>query len=275
MSRCRIPAEGFRFAKKTDHFAVRCLLEILKIRADRQERIGRGEADHFVGIVADDIQRLGRSDRNRQDNAGCLILPQGFERDPCRSSGGYAVVNQDDRPAGDGDGPPVSEIKPSPALDLGKLAVLFSLDVTGVGPDDRQDFLVQDELRVRTVDDRADTVFLMSRRTDLAHQQNIERRMEGLCHLEGDGNTTARQSENKRSGSRKPAQSLRELVSGVLPILESRSAPEHCGYPSRCLRNHTLMPGQALLSGTIISMTGTHPALGEKRPDMGSGAVHR
>ncbi len=102
---------------------------------------------------------------------------------PDRRSGDDAIIDQDDRSAPDVNGPSVSEIEPSPALDLGKLAVLFGVDVAGVRSDYRRDLFVGHELRIRLVDDRADAAFRVTQCADLGHQQKVERRMERIRDL--------------------------------------------------------------------------------------------
>lgn len=63
---------------------------------------------------------------------------------------------------------------PSPTLDLRQLPLFFGLDIAGRWRDSADEVLVQDELRIMTVDHRAEAQLLMPRRADLAHQQDVE-----------------------------------------------------------------------------------------------------
>ena len=95
--------------------------------------------------------------------------------------------------------------------------------------------LIQDELRVMTIDHRAEAQLLMPRRADLAHQQDIEGRSQGLCDLEADRDAAPRQREHNRPAFAIGRQGDREPPSGVAAITEKRdehrlSAGSACGH---------------------------------------------
>ena len=174
------------------------------------------------------------------------------QRRPDRAAGCNAVIDNDRGAAFDRYGGPIAEIAPPPALDLGQLAPLFLFDVGGGRPYLADYLLVQHQMRLIAVDDRADPELGMTRGADLAHEQDIERRTQRLRDLEADRHAAARQGEHDRVVLLVAGQRLREQPSGLAPILEKRPEKRHfrllrrksaCQAPAsraRCRRNQRI-----------------------------------
>ena len=152
----------------------------------------------------------------------------------CRPDGaaGRDPVIDDDRGAViDRDAGPVSDIAPPPSLDLGQLAPLLVFDIPSGRPDLTNNLVVQHEVRLAAVDDRADPKLGMTRRTDLAHDQHVERRPQCLRDLEADRHTAARQGQHDRIAVTIAIERLRQPSPGVAPILEQRLEKRHVRRP--------------------------------------------
>src|SRR3546814_15727708 len=98
------------------------------------------------------------------------------------------------------------------------LPLHFRVQIIGAGGEIANDILVEDELRVGTVDDRAQSKFLMTGRAQLSDEQQIEIRFQRGCDLECDGNAATGQGQNKRMLVRKMPKSARTLLHCVLYV---------------------------------------------------------
>ena len=76
-----------------------------------------------------------------------------------------------------GTGAPPAEIGLAPALDLLELLADLRRDVVGRGAGEPLELRIEDDLRVLAVDDGADPQLRMARRAELAHEQDVERRV--------------------------------------------------------------------------------------------------
>ena len=86
----------------------------------------------------------------------------------------------------------MSAIQHPPPLDFGQLLRDLLINVGLVGPGQPCGDRIDDNLRRCAVDHRADAIFLLPRRTDLVHQQNIHRRAQRLGDLKSDRDTATR-----------------------------------------------------------------------------------
>ena len=133
------------------------LREIAVVSADRIERLGRGQADDIVAIAGQIGEGVGRRDRHGQHQAGRTQARDAAQRRPDRAAGRDPVIDDDRGAAFDRDGGPVSEIAPPPSLDLGQLAPLLVFDIAWRRPDLANNLVVQHEMRLAAVDDRAES----------------------------------------------------------------------------------------------------------------------
>jgi hypothetical protein len=123
----------------------------------------------------------------------------------------------------------------SPAFDLRQLPPFLRLAARW--RDGADQALVQDELRVMTIDNGAKAQLLMPRRADLAHQQHIEGRGERLGDFKADRHAAARQRQHERPILPTGCQRSRELPPGIAAIAKERLKKRH---PMRLLRRGEL-----------------------------------
>jgi hypothetical protein len=117
-------------------------------------------------------------------------------------AGRNAVVNHDRRTPCQGHPRSASQIQRPAAFDLGQLARAVLRDIALGDLELAYQRLVEDRLRAPAVDDGAERELRLERRTDLAHQDQIEWRFERAGDLESDGNPAAREgSTTDRSSS--------------------------------------------------------------------------
>jgi hypothetical protein len=83
------------------------------------------------------------------------------------------------------------------------------------------ELVIEHKLWIGSIDDRAKSQFRLVRRADLAHENDIERRLQRLGHLERHWNATAGKREDNRMGILVRHQPFRELAAGIAAILEN------------------------------------------------------
>src|SRR5216683_5317227 len=156
-ARARRPdAAGHRRVEQRSHLVVRRLGEIGVMRADGVERLGRRKADDLVALAPDLFERSLRRDRHGEDEAPRLAAPDAAQRRRHRAAGGDAVIDDDHRAARYIDRRHVAAIEATASLDLGELALLLRRDVAGRRFHQRDDLVVEHQLRVVSVDDGAE-----------------------------------------------------------------------------------------------------------------------
>jgi hypothetical protein len=111
----------------------------------------------------------------------------------------------------------VPAVAGDPPPELGPLALDRLVEVGPGEPQSRHGRLVEQGDGVLT--DRTDAVLGVPGRTDLAHEDDVERRVETLRHLVGDRHPAAGQREHERIVVREAVQLLREPATGVAAIL--------------------------------------------------------
>ena len=105
------------------------LAEVGVVRAQRPEA-GRGfQADDFVAVGGEVLQRFGRRDRDGQDQPGGAGAAHRPQRHAHGGTGRDAVIDHDRGTSGDRNRRPVAAIDPAAPLDLRPLPGGFGLDV--------------------------------------------------------------------------------------------------------------------------------------------------
>ena len=79
---------------------------------------------------------------------------------------------------------------------------------------------LDDDHRRAAVHHGADREFGLPRHADLAHQQQVERRVQRARHLQPDRHAATRQREHDRIGQLHPRQPLAERATGDRAVLE-------------------------------------------------------
>jgi hypothetical protein len=153
-------------------------MEIVIEGADAREALCRLQADHFVGLPAHRGQGLARGDGDGQHDLGRAAAAQRVDR---RFGGGacrQAVVDDDNRTALGVQERAALQIERPAALDLGQLPATRLLEVGLVGARQAPHVFVDHGLGPGPVDDSGERKLRRAGRPDLAHQQQIQRRVQ-------------------------------------------------------------------------------------------------
>src|SRR5690606_502110 len=81
------------------HIVVTELRETLVPDADRHERLRREEADHLVCLLLERPTHVRRRNRDRDDDARGLLMPQRGDRGADRGPRRHTIVHQDHDPS--------------------------------------------------------------------------------------------------------------------------------------------------------------------------------
>ncbi len=182
------------FGQQHTHLVVAGLAEIVVPAADRAELRRRRRAYHVVGQLLHLGAAFRRRDRNRHHDARRLHLPQRLDRDLHGGAGGEAVVDQDGGLAAHIRHGSVT-IEPLAPRQLLLLARNARLDRLRRKAQPLDQGVVQ-HLRAAGRD-RAHRQLLVAGGADLAHQEHIERRLEGARDLESHRHAATRQCEDQ------------------------------------------------------------------------------
>src|SRR5207237_587095 len=105
-------------------------------------------------------------------------------------------------------------------LDLLQLPIFLRFDVGRFRRNCSHDVLVQDHLRLRSINNRTDPKLRLTRSAQLAHDNDVERSPQRTGHLVGHRDTAARQSQNNRVVASDRHQCSCKLSAGVAAIAE-------------------------------------------------------
>src|SRR3546814_20432972 len=105
------------------------------------------------------------------------------------------------------------------------LPLHFRVQIIGAGGEIANDILVEDELRVGTVDDRAQSKFLMTGRAQRSDEQQIQIRFQRGCDIECDGKAATGHGQNKRRLVRQMPTSARKLLPLVQYVMKEKPPP--------------------------------------------------
>jgi CBS domain-containing protein len=115
-------------------------------------------------------------------------------------AGGDAVVHQDYRPAIEGHALATRQIRLPAALDLGQLLTGQALDIGARKTSLRHHVVVGDDLRLPAIHHGGSRQLPLVRDADLAHQHDVERRLEAARDLGGNRHAPARHRQHHRIG---------------------------------------------------------------------------
>ena len=111
----------------------------------------------------------------------------------------------------------------SAALDLLDVPLHLRFDVAAVDASHGQRFLIDDEVGRLAVDDGGQRQLGLPGRADLAHQQQIQRRIQRAGHDGADGYPAAGQRQHDQpAGQRHLQQALRQRAAGFAAIGQGR-----------------------------------------------------
>jgi hypothetical protein len=116
---------------------------------------------------------LGRRYWDSEDQPRGLILVCTTQGGPHCTSGGNAVIHNDHHTTGYANGRVVAAIGFTAPVYLCELPPHFGTNIIGTGPKLPDDIFIQHKLRARPVNDGPDAELGISRRTNLAHKQQV------------------------------------------------------------------------------------------------------
>src|SRR5882762_721267 len=89
--------KGFSFFEEFAHFIIGSLREIAVPLSDSKEWLRRARANDLVDSHSIFVTRLGRRDRNRNDNSRRVLLTKSSRSRTHRRSSGKSIIHEDDR----------------------------------------------------------------------------------------------------------------------------------------------------------------------------------
>src|SRR5665811_2569751 len=168
----------------------------------------------------------------------------------------------------------IAEVEFASPFDRGELLVASSVKFLLAHASETDHVFITHDHRLPAIDDRAYGELWLNRHANLAHQDQVVRRVEFGCDLRRDRHTAARQVQHDRPLSLVTCERLCELSAGVRAIDEwhhgLRELPGIDGtYETRCVLNHRAacsitilrVPGSGnrwVASGTISSLSLIH-----------------
>ncbi len=174
---------AIRLFENSNHLLIVDLPEIPVMRPNGPKGRRNFQTNHILGQCMQLLQNIDWRHRQCNDQPHGAAFAQHPEGDAQCGSCGSAIVNDDHRSAFDCKGRSDREVKPLPALKLGQdlprqIANLFFIE-----PELVTNLPVDRHLHRLTIADRTNGDLRISRRTDLSHQQNIERQIQCLGNL--------------------------------------------------------------------------------------------
>jgi hypothetical protein len=196
------------------------LIEPVVPQTDSREWLRALHADSLVSDSFQSMARFGSTNRDRNQDAGGLVLPQGRDRSFHRRSGGEAVVNDDHRAVSQHGTGTITAIKPIAPLEFQALACGYLID-DGVGDGKLSKQLLAEDTHAAG-SDGPHRQLGVTWHAELTDQKYIERDTQRASDLDPDSHAAAGEAENDDvipcgiSG-----QPGGELATRVSPITES------------------------------------------------------
>jgi hypothetical protein len=206
--------------EKGDHFAVTKLRKRSVVGADGREVFGGMQADDLVNGAAKPADNVARRDGNREQKM-CRVAPA--RRPQCgkhRRTGGDPIIDDDNGPARHRHWRPTLEIDGSAPLKLRNFGGFCILDIVAGYSQSGDQLFIQHQFGTIAVGDSADRELRLSRRADLADQDQIQRGPQHAGDFETDGNATARQGQYDRVSSSPRVETRREPPAGIRSVAE-------------------------------------------------------
>jgi hypothetical protein len=199
------------------------LPEIVVELADREEGWRGRHADLLVGVVADPGLPPGGRDRHGQHDPRRAESPGYLARGPGRRAGGYAVVDDYGDPAAERPPLPAAAVAQRAALDLLAFALLGGRELTWRGDGVPYGLRVHHPHTVFA--DGTERELGLEWRTELAHDDDVQRGAEGVRDLGGNWHPAARQAEHDNVAARQVREPGSQLLASVGAIFEQHGPP--------------------------------------------------
>jgi hypothetical protein len=203
------------------HLVVARLAEVAVPEPDGLERLGHGWTDDPIGQPRQPVARLPRADGHGDDDLRRRARAQRDDGRLHRCARCQAVVDQDHGAALDRRRAPAGAVARVVPIDLEPLACGHLRDGCAREAQAPHEVVVQHLGAV--FGDRAEGQLLVPGHAELAHEEDVERRVERARHLSGDGHAAAGQGEHQRiAASRVLAQRVRQHPARVGAVGKTR-----------------------------------------------------
>src|SRR5271166_5257357 len=202
------------------HLLVRDLSEVpIKQSNCPKERVILKTHD-VVGLLAHCGNAIGWPDGHGEHEPFWISHACCAQGGPHRRSGSDAVIDYNRRTTGDIDSFAPAQILPPPPFDLGEFPIADGLELRLANAGVLNHVFVSHNERDIAIDDGAHGEFGLKGYADLAHQDEIERRIESARNLSRHGNAAARQCKDGRLLIPVPRERLRQFLTGFKSVIE-------------------------------------------------------
>jgi hypothetical protein len=196
------------------------LVEIAVERADPLEMLGGMQAHDKVGVPPHIGKNFLRCRGNGEYKPGGTPAfdrdERGFRRGPC----GKAIIDDDGGASGRVQARTFAQVSGATAFEFRQFALVGTLKISVVRAGNPLHLFVDHGLRVLAFDDGAERHFWRTRRTDLAHQNEIERGVQGARDFQSHRHPTTRQRIDDGAIKLHRDQPGRQLAACIGPIQE-------------------------------------------------------
>ena len=206
--------------EQRNHFLVVDLVGVSVVHADRPEGTRLRQADHVVDQLRQFGDRVVRRNRHGQHHLGRSHAAQRFQGSAHCGAGGDAVVDDDDRPAGNSESGQAVPIRLASPDDLAALLSDLALDIGMVAFGRLRRAFVDHHRRWFALGDGGHGKLRITWRADLAHDQQIHRRGQRERHLGGHRHAAAWQGEHQGVDQPKAKDGGSQLPAGFPAIFE-------------------------------------------------------
>jgi len=184
------------------------------------------QAHDLVGDRAQLLARAGVGDGQADDHAGRVLQTHRPDGGDHRLADRRALVDEDDGAPGELGRRAIAAVVAVHAREDAALLGVNGLDPVGGDVQCLHDALDQDARAAGR--DRPERVVLVARQAQLAHDEDVERRVELARHLRGDGPAAAREAEDDDAvAARIVVQALRQPAAGVGAVTEALGIGRH------------------------------------------------
>ena len=210
---------GGRPVQVGQHLFVGGLGEIPVPLAHRVGPLGDLHAHELVDVAGQALDGLAGGHRGGQHHPFGPVGPGHEARRPGRRPRGDPVVDHDDGPAGERDQGATPAQAPHPVLELGPLPALDGGEL-GLGDPGLGHHLVVDDEHP-SLAERPHRQFGLEGDPKLAHDQDVERGVQGQGHLVGHGNPAPGEADDDHVVRLQVDQRRGQLAAGVLTVTEA------------------------------------------------------
>jgi hypothetical protein len=181
-----------------NHFLIRNLSKIAIIETDCSEYRVILKTHYVVGLPPQFGKAVAWRHRHRKHEPLRIADASGAQSRAGRRARRNAVINHNRRAAGDLRAFAIAQVAVALPIDFGEFGIASGFKRSFVNTNVLNDVFIAHRDRAAAVDNRTHCQFRLEGHADLAHEDQIDRRLERLSNLRRDSNSTARQREDRR-----------------------------------------------------------------------------